>query len=127
MKTWTTGGKSLAEAKIQRGIFQGDALSPLLFVIVMMLLSHILRKYAAGYKLSKLQEKLNHLMYMDDIKLFCKKRKRNGNSKTSNKNIQSGYRDGIWHGKIRHANNEKREMTNDGGGLNYQIKTNLER
>ena len=32
MKTWrvelTTGGRRLAEAKIQRGIFQGDALSP---------------------------------------------------------------------------------------------------
>ena len=35
-KTWrvevTAGERSLAEAKIQRGIFQGDALSPLLFV-----------------------------------------------------------------------------------------------
>ena len=32
MKDWrvelTAGGKSLAETKIQRGIFQGDALSP---------------------------------------------------------------------------------------------------
>ena len=32
MKTWkvelTAGGRSLAEAKIQRGIFQGDAISP---------------------------------------------------------------------------------------------------
>ena len=32
MKAWrvelTAGGKSLDEAKIQRGIFQGDALSP---------------------------------------------------------------------------------------------------
>ena len=37
MKTWrvewTAGGRSLAEAKIQRGIFQGDALSLLLFII----------------------------------------------------------------------------------------------
>ena len=35
--------KSLAEMKIQRNIFQGDALSPLLFVIVMMPLNRILR------------------------------------------------------------------------------------
>ena len=35
-------------------------------------LNHILRKCAAGYKLSRSQEKINHLMYMDDIKLFAK-------------------------------------------------------
>ena len=76
MKTWrvelTAGGRRLAEAKIQRGIFQGDALSPLLFIIAMMPLNHILRKCTAGYKLSRSQEKVNHLMYMDDIKLFAK-------------------------------------------------------
>ena len=32
--------KTLAEAKIQRGIFQEDALSPLLFIIAMMPLDH---------------------------------------------------------------------------------------
>ena len=40
MKNWrvelTAGGRSLAEAKIQRGIFQGDVLSPLLFIIAIM-------------------------------------------------------------------------------------------
>ena len=60
-KTWsvelTAGGKSLAEAKIQRSIFQGDALSPLLFIIVMKSLNHTLRKCIAGYKFSKSQEK----------------------------------------------------------------------
>ena len=79
MKTWrvelTAGGRRLAEAKIQRGIFQGDALSPLLFIIAMMPLNHILRKFTAGYKLSRSQEKVNHLMYMDDIKLFAKNEK----------------------------------------------------
>ena len=29
----------------------------------------------AGYKLSRSQEKINHLMYMDDIKLFAKNEK----------------------------------------------------
>ena len=79
MKTWrvelTAGGRSLAEIKIQRGIFQGDALSPLLFIIAMMPLNHISRKCTAGHKLSRSQEKINHLMYMDDIKLFAKNEK----------------------------------------------------
>ena len=60
MKTWrvdlTAGGRSIAEIKIQSGIFQGDALSPFLFVIAMMPLNHILRKCAAGYTLSRSQE-----------------------------------------------------------------------
>ena len=51
MQTWrvelTAGGRSLAETKIQREIFQGDALSPLLFIIAMMPLNYILRKCAS--------------------------------------------------------------------------------
>ena len=79
MKTWrvelTAGGRSIAEAKIQRGIFQRDALSPLLFIIAMMPLNHILWKCAAGKQLSRSQKKINHLMYMDDIKLSAKNEK----------------------------------------------------
>ena len=79
VKTWrvelTAGGRSLAETKIQRGVFQGNALSPLLFIITMMPHNHILRKCTAGYKLSRSQEKINHLMSMDDIKLFGKIKK----------------------------------------------------
>ena len=60
---------------IQRGIFHGDRLSPLLFIIAMMPLNHILRKCTAGYKFSRSQEKINHLMYMDGIKLFAKNEK----------------------------------------------------
>ena len=78
MKNWrvelTTGRKNLSEVKIQRKIFPGDVLSPLLFVIAMMPLSHILRKYTGGYKLYKFQQ-INHLMYMDDIKLLVKNEK----------------------------------------------------
>ena len=50
-------GESLAEIKIQRGIFQGDKLSLLLFIILMWPLNDIFRKYTAGYKLTKSQEK----------------------------------------------------------------------
>ena len=66
MKTWkveeTAGGKSFAEAKVHRDIFQGDVLSPLLFIIMMMPLNHIRRKYIVRYKLRDSQEKINHLM-----------------------------------------------------------------
>ena len=102
MKSWKVeliaGGRILAEAKVQRGIFQGNALSPLLFIIVMMPLNHIFRKCTAGYKLNKSHEKIYQLIHMDDIKLFAKKKKkwkRTGNSNTCSQNIQSGYRNGI--------------------------------
>ena len=76
MKTWrvqlTAGGRSLAEANIQRYIFQGDAQPLLLFISVIMPLNDKLRKCTAGYKLSKPQVKINHLIYMDDINLFAK-------------------------------------------------------
>ena len=79
MKNWrakiTAGGKNLTETKIQRGIFHGYALSPLLFIIAMMSLNYILRRCTAGYKLSRSQENVNHLMYMDDIKLFANNEK----------------------------------------------------
>ena len=79
IKTWrvefTAGGRSFAETKIQIGIFQGGTLSPLLFILDMMPLNHILRKCTAGYKLSRSQEKINHLMYMDGIKQFAKNKK----------------------------------------------------
>ena len=52
-ETWrielTAGGKSLAEVKIQRGIFQGDALLSLLFAIAMMPHNLILRKCPSRY------------------------------------------------------------------------------
>ena len=71
----TAGGRSFAEAKIQRHIFQRDALSPLLFMIAMIPLNNMLRKCITGYKLSRSQENINHLMNMGDIKLFAKNEK----------------------------------------------------
>ena len=79
MKNWkvelTVGGKILAEVKIKRGIFQGDVLLPLLFVIAMMPHTYILRKCIECYKFTKPQLKYNHLMYMDDINWFAENKK----------------------------------------------------
>ena len=40
-----------------------------------MSLTYKLRKCTAEYKLCKSQEKINHLIYMDDIKLFARNEK----------------------------------------------------
>ena len=57
-----------------RGVYlEGDSLSPLLFVISMIPLTMILRKEQQGYCF-KSKEKVNHLLYMDDVKLFAKSR-----------------------------------------------------
>ena len=75
MKTWKTklrsSGERLGVIHIRRGIFQGDSLSPLLFVLSMIPLTLILRKATAGYDLAK-EFKVNHLLFMDDLKLFGK-------------------------------------------------------
>ena len=69
------GGQTLPEGKIQRGILQGESLLLLLFVIAMMPLNTILRKSTGGYKFTKSQEKINHLMYMNDINIFTQNKK----------------------------------------------------
>ena len=57
---------------MRRGIFQGDSLSPLLFVLSMVRLSLILRKVNAAYDWGKKECKVNHLLFMDDMKLYAK-------------------------------------------------------
>ena len=44
---------------------------------------------------------------MDDINIFTKNEK--CSSYTKNKNIQPGYKNGIWHRNVYYANNEKWE------------------
>ena len=58
--------------KIRRGIFQGDSLSPLLFVLVMIPLTLVLRQTKTSYKVKKGGKKINHLLFMNDLKLFAK-------------------------------------------------------
>ena len=79
MKDWrvelTCANESLGEVKIKRGIFQGDALSPLLFVITLIPLTSVLKMTKHGYEFAKNREKINHLLYMDDLKLYAKSEK----------------------------------------------------
>ena len=66
-------GEDLREVNVKRGIFQGDSLSPLMFVLSMVPLSLILKKVNACYKWGKKEYKLNHLLFIDDLKLYAKK------------------------------------------------------
>ena len=68
----TSSGDDLGEVNVKRGIFQGDSLSPLLFVLCMVPLSLILKKVNACYKWGKKEYKVNHLLFMDDLKLYAK-------------------------------------------------------
>ena len=68
----TFNGEDLGEVDVKREIFQGDSLSPLLFVLSMVPLSLILRNVNTRYEWGKKEYKLNHLLPMDDLKLFSK-------------------------------------------------------
>ena len=78
---WTTklvlrhsdGTRVIDGIKIRRGIFQGDTLSPLLFIIAINPVSFLLERSQIGYKIDDV--KFSHILYMDDLKTFagCKK------------------------------------------------------
>ena len=74
MPNWKTiltiSGTRLAEINIRRGIFQGDSVSPLLFIVAVIPMTSILERIEVGYQLKKGGSRINHLMFMDDIKLF---------------------------------------------------------
>ena len=66
-------GKVLGKVSIRSGIFQG--LSPLLFVICMIPLTTVLRKARVVYIAKYGNLRVNHLFFMDDLKLFGKSEK----------------------------------------------------
>ena len=65
-----SGEENLGKVKIRREIFQGDSLSPLVFVVCLLPLTHILRDAAPGYHFASHRQKINHLLFMDDLKLY---------------------------------------------------------
>ena len=58
--------------KIKRGILQGDSLSSLLFLLVMIPLTMVLRQTKASYKVKKGGKKIDHLLFIDDLKMIAK-------------------------------------------------------
>ena len=77
MKKWklllTSNGVDLCKIGVNRGIFQGDSLLSLIIAIYMIPLSLLLRKLKASYEWGREEFKLNHLLFMDDLKHIGKR------------------------------------------------------
>ena len=68
---WSAFGVSyLGSVNIQCGIFQGDSFSPLVCVICLLPLTMILCKCSSGYQLGHEHISVNHLLYLDNLKLY---------------------------------------------------------
>lgn len=98
MSGWRTqlmgGTEVLGTVDIKRGIFQGDSLSPLLFVMIMIPLSQQLNAANKGYKLKNTDRSISHLLFMDDLKLYAGGR--NAKSQLEELvNVVKGYSDDI--------------------------------
>ena len=78
MKKWKTnlylnhaqGSTVCKNINIKCGIFQSDSLSPLLSCMALVPLSYELNNTGYGYNIY--EEKINHLFYMNDLKLYGK-------------------------------------------------------
>ena len=76
MKKWklllSSNRSDSCEVNLNRGIFQGDSLSPLILAIWMIPLSLLLRKVKTSYEWGRKEFKHNHLLFVGDLKLFGK-------------------------------------------------------
>ena len=63
-------GETLGLVDIRRGIFQGDSLSPLIFIVCMVPLTKILENAKAGYTLGPVE--INHLIFVDGLEVYGK-------------------------------------------------------
>ena len=70
-----SGEDSLGEVNIRQGIFQGDSLSPSLFVVSLLPITDISRDAAPGYHFASNGQKVNHLLFMGDLKLYANNEK----------------------------------------------------
>ena len=79
MRQWnrelTASNQRLRDVKVRRGKFHCDSLSPLLFVLVTIPLTLMLRHTKVSYELKNGGKKINHLLFIDDLKLRPKKLK----------------------------------------------------
>lgn len=67
-------GNNIGKVRRKRGKFDGESLSPLLFVISIIPLSFVLRNSKAGYEWTNKTE-INHLLFINALKLYAKEMK----------------------------------------------------
>lgn len=80
MKNWKTDlylrtkdeSVTIRNINIRCGIYQGDSLSPLLFCMALYPLSSLLSATNTGYTCKNENQKIHHLLYIDDLKLISK-------------------------------------------------------
>ena len=92
--------------KIRCGIFQGDR-----FVLVMIPLTLVLKHTKASYELKKGGKKINHLLFMDDLKQFAKNEDQTDNLVNTVRIIFRGHQNGIWITKMWGVNHENRKSS----------------
>ena len=63
-------GQTLGHVCIREGIFQGDSLPPLLFVMRLFPLTTLLHQINTGFIID--DETISHLLYLNDLKLHAK-------------------------------------------------------
>ena len=70
-----SGNSELGAVEIKRDIFQGDSLPPLVFVLALITLSLILKMAKTAFEFSASKERINHLLFMDDLKMYSRSEK----------------------------------------------------
>ena len=67
---YSEGSITCENLDLNSGIFQSDSLPPLLFCLTLTPPSYELNDTAYGHKIR--EKKINHLFYMDDLKVYGK-------------------------------------------------------
>ena len=68
-----SNNQNFCNVAIKPGIFQGDSLLSLLFIVGLIPLRFLLRKYKKAYEFTNSTQRINNLLlYMDKLKLYGK-------------------------------------------------------
>ena len=101
----TSGGTDLGQADIRRGIFQGNSLSPLLFVLIMLPLTLVLRKMTDLQRTENFQPSTVHGWFG----IVWGQQRPTRFTSTSGKDFLARHQDVVWTRQVWGPRNEKRK------------------